>query len=344
MKHLKFAVFGTGFWSFYQISGWLELEGLELVAVCDKVLSKAQDTAKKFNVKNVYDNPEKLLDQHAQELDFVDIIADVDSHFELTGMVAKRGLDVVCQKPMAPDLETCLKMVQICRDAGVKLFINENYRWQRPVRRVKEIMDSGIIGNIFKARISFCSGFPVFENQPFLAELEQFILTDIGTHILDVCRFLLGEARTLYCMINRVNLRIKGEDVANVFMEMENGVHCYAEMSYASVPEVDSFPQPQLLVEGNKGTIQLYPQAEIHTTTRERTIKEVAQPVMYPWVDPDYASNHSCIVDAQRDLLEGLRGGKAETTGDDNFKTIRLVFASYDSARENTIIDMTKLS
>jgi len=173
---------------------------------------------------------------------------------------------------------------------------------------------------------------------------KRFILTDIGTHILDVCRFLLGEAKILHCMIKRINPVIKGEDVANVFMEMENGVHCYAEMSYASVPEVDSFPQPQVLIEGNKGTIQLYPRCEIHTTTREGTEKEIAQPVMYPWVDPDYASNHSCIVDAQRDLLKGLRGGKAETTGDDNFKTIQLVFASYDSAREEKIIDVTKLT
>src|SRR5690606_30298126 len=113
-------------------------------------------------------------------------------------------------------------MVRICKDANVSLFIHENWRWQSPIRKVKQLLDSGILGNVFKVRVSFCSGFPVFDNQPFLADLDEFILTDIGSHILDVCRFLCGEADSLYCHTARVNPKIKGEDVANVFMKMKN--------------------------------------------------------------------------------------------------------------------------
>ena len=115
-------------------------------------------------------------------------------------------------------------------------------------------MDSGVIGRAFKARVSFCSPFPVFDNQPFLAELDKFILTDIGSHVLDICRFLFGEAKSLYCLTQRVNQKIKGEDVANVLMEMQTGLHCYAEMSYASVLEKEAFPQTLVLVEGDKGS------------------------------------------------------------------------------------------
>jgi hypothetical protein len=53
---------------------------------------------------------------------------------------------------------------------------------------------------------------------------------------------------------------------------------------------------------------------------------------LYPWIDPDYAVIHSSIVDTQRDILNGLMGGKAETTGADNFKTVQLVWDSYRSA------------
>ena len=56
------------------------------------------------------------------------------------------------------------------------------------------------------------SGFPVFANQPFLKELEQFILTDLGSHTLDTARFLFGEAESLYCQTRRVHPDIKGED------------------------------------------------------------------------------------------------------------------------------------
>ena len=47
---------------------------------------------------------------------------------------------------------------------------------------------------MFRARVTYSNSFPVFDNQPFLKELEQFILTDIGTHILDTARMLFGEA------------------------------------------------------------------------------------------------------------------------------------------------------
>jgi predicted dehydrogenase len=172
---------------------------------------------------------------------------------------------------MAPDLETARHMVATCEQAGVPFFIHENFRWQTPIRKLKSILDSGVIGKQFKARVTFCSSFPVFNNQPFLAELEQFILTDIGSHILDICRFLFGEAQTLYCQINTVNPSIKGEDVANVLMQMSSGVQCYAEMSYASILEHERFPQTYVLVEADKGSVYLGPDFELRTTTREGT-------------------------------------------------------------------------
>jgi D-apiose dehydrogenase len=62
------------------------------------------------------------------------------------------------------------------------------------------------------------SGFPVFNNQPFLKELEQFILTDLGSHTLDTARFLFGEASSLYCQTRRIHADIRGEDVATIMM------------------------------------------------------------------------------------------------------------------------------
>ena len=69
----------------------------------------------------------------------------------------------------------------------------------------KQIIDSGVIGKPFKARVSFLSGFPVFDNQPFLMELDHFILTDMGSHVLDVVRFLFGECESLWCQTRAVN-------------------------------------------------------------------------------------------------------------------------------------------
>jgi len=121
----------------------------------------------------VYDDYEALLKN--ETIDFVEIITDVDSHEMFTIMAAEKGIHVVCQKPMAATLEQASNMVETCRNAGVKFFIHENFRWQAPIRKLKTALDAGVIGKPFKARVSYCSAFPVFDNQPFLATLSQFI-------------------------------------------------------------------------------------------------------------------------------------------------------------------------
>ena len=336
MSALRFAIIGTGFWASYQVAAWKELQGVELVAVYNRTPEKAEVLAKKFNVPGVYTDVNELL--ASESLDFVDIITSVDTHKQFTIAAAKHGIDVICQKPMAPSLSDAQEMVQVCKQHDVRLFVHENFRFQAPIRALKDAINSGSIGTPFKARVSFCSAFPVFENQPFLAELEHFIITDIGSHVLDICRFLFGEARSLVCLTQRVNKNILGEDVANVLMEMDNGLHCIAEMSYASILEKEAFPQTLVLVEGETGSLHLSNDFELKMTTREGTRSSLIKPVNYHWADPDYAVVHSSIVDCNQDILAGLQGGNAETTGDDNLKTVQLVWACYESATTKKMV------
>ncbi len=339
---MRGAIIGTGFWANYQIPAWQELEGVEIVAAYNRTRSKAEAIAQRFGIPNVYDSVDELLQK--EQLDFVDIITDVDTHPIFVQKAAEKGVHVICQKPMAASFSLAAVMVEVCHNAGVKFFVHENFRWQLPIRRLKSVIDSGVIGRPFKARVTFCSGFPVFDNQPFLAELEQFILTDIGSHVLDICRYLFGEAQTLYCQTQRVNQAIKGEDVANVFMKMQSGLHCFAEMSYASILEKESFPQTLVLVEGEKGSVHLTHDFFLKTTTRQGTEIVECKPQLYDWLDPDYAVVHSSIVDCNRNILNGLGGGKAETTGADNFKTVQLVFGAYESARQNRVLETAELN
>jgi predicted dehydrogenase len=338
---LRFAVLGTGFWANYQIPAWMVLEGIELVALYNRTRSKAEALANQYNVPSTYDDASELLER--EKIDFVDIITDVDTHASLTKMAAKKGITVICQKPMASKLHSAQEMVSECERLGVPLFIHENWRWQAPIRKVKEVLNSGVIGKVFKARVTFCSAFPVFENQPFLADLDEFILTDIGSHILDTCRFLFGEVQTLFCHTAAITPGIKGEDVANVFMKMKNGISCYAEMSYASILEYEPFPQTFLLIEGEHGSIQLTKDYTIHVTTRQETEVITATPKKYSWLDPKYAVVHASIVDCNRNILLALQGKhQAETTGADNLQTVKLVHAAYSSARTKNIIDVEK--
>jgi D-apiose dehydrogenase len=337
MGTMRFAMIGSGFWAQYQLSGWRELPGVECVAVCNRTAHKAAALAQKFAISSVYTDARDLF--RKEKLDFVDVVTDVATHCSFVKMAAEHHLPVICQKPMAPALHIAEQMVQSCRDAGVPLFVNENWRWQTPIRELKRILSSGIIGSAFRARLDMISGFPVLRNQPFLKELDQFILTDLGSHILDVARFLFGEAESVYCQTHRVHPDIKGEDVATVLLKMAGPITVVVEMAYAENPlERECFPQTLIFVEGDAGSAEITRDYWLHVTTKDGTRTSHHPPHRYPWVDPAYEIVHASIVPCQANLLEGLRGGSAETTGEDNLKTLKLVFAAYESSARNQVI------
>ena len=200
--------------------------------------------------------------------------------------------------------------------AQVPFLIHENFRWQTPLRALKDYLDAGHIGSPFRARIDFISGFPVFKNQPFLAELEQFILTDLGSHTLDIARFCFGEAALLYATTKRVHPNIQGEDVATILLKMQNEMTVLVEMAYAeNFVEREAFPQTLVYIEGEHGTLELAPDFQIRLTTSEGTKITRHAPPCYPWADPAYAAVHSSIVACNANLLAALKKGHRRNDG-----------------------------
>ena len=342
MTPLRFALFGAGFWARYQLAAWRELPDVECVAIYNRTKSKAEDLARSFGDPAIYDDPQKLLDR--EKLDFIDIVTDVDSHSRFVHLAAERRLPVICQKPMAASLSEAETMVAACRQNNTPFFIHENFRWQTPMRAVKQYLDEGRIGTPFRARIDMISGFPVFKNQPALKELKQFILTDLGTHILDLARFFFGEAESLYCQTHQIHPDIRGEDVATVMLRINGGrTTVLCEMAYAENPlERECFPETLLFIEGDRGSLELAPGFQVRLTTAKGTEVRRFPPRMYDWCDPAYAVVQSSIVDCHRNLLGALRGtSPAETTGEDNLRTMKLVFTSYESAERNEAVRLS---
>ncbi|MGD0224126.1 MAG: Gfo/Idh/MocA family oxidoreductase [Terriglobia bacterium] len=333
MASLRFAMFGAGFWSHYQLAGWKELAGAECVALCDPVRSRAEARAKEFGISHVYEEPREVF--RNESLDFVDVVTNPETHSDLVHLAAANKTAVICQKPMATSYLQAQGMVEVCRQAGVPFFVHENWRWQTPIRQLKRVLDEGRMGQPFRARLTMISGFPVFDNQPFLKEAEELVLTDVGTHVLDAVRFLFGEAKNLYCQIHRIHSDIRGEDVATVMLKMRGGATVLCELGYAgNYLENDRFPETFAFVEGEKGSVHLAPDFWIRMTTAEGTLAKRYPPPSYSWVDPAYAVAQASIVACHANILRSLRGeDAAETTGEDNLKTLRLVFGSYQSAR-----------
>lgn len=352
---MRIAVIGSGIWARYQVAGWQVLPGVQVAALYNRTRPKADALAKEFKIPAVYNDAEEMI--RRERPDAVDIITDVDTHPRFVQLAADLKVPVICQKPMAPSLADAERMVATCKAAGVPFYVHENWRWQFPIRQLRRILDEGTIGTPFRARLDMVSGFPVFINQPFFKTLEQFILTDMGSHVLDVARYLFGEARSVYCQTRRVHHDIRGEDVATVMMDMSpvtaagvsprvaanaQGVTVLCQLAYAeNYLEKDYFPQTFAFVEGSEGSVELAPDYFIRVTTEHGTQSRRYAPPRYSWADPAYDVVQSSIVPCNQDLLAGLRGEKTpETTGEDNLKTVRLVFAAYESAASDRMVPM----
>jgi D-apiose dehydrogenase len=267
------------------------------------------------------------------------IITSPETHHDLVLQVAARGIPVICQKPMATDWDSAVEMVTFCREKNVPFFIHENFRWQSPMLRVKKLLDSQVIGEPFKARVYFNSSFPVLQFQPTLAQMPEMIIADLGVHLFDLVRFFFGEAALVFCRTQKIGAGFMGENVANTFIETRSGVHCYVELSWASVVEYESFPQTLLYIEGTEGSINLYKDFQLSVIKKEGISKETVPIPSYAWLHPDYQASQAALVACNRDLMEAILGQKESgNRADHNLETLRLVYAAYESARTGQVV------
>src|SRR5688500_2366422 len=116
MKELRFAIIGTGFWARYQLAAWQEIPGARCVALYNRTRAKAEGLAREFAVPAVFDDAEALIRETRP--DFVDVITDVETHPHFVQLAAAHQVPVVCQKPMAPSLETARAMAAACEAAN----------------------------------------------------------------------------------------------------------------------------------------------------------------------------------------------------------------------------------
>ena len=83
--------------------------------------------------------------------------------------------------------------------------MHENFRFQTPMRKLKGLLDRDAIGQPTWARIAFRTGFDVYTNQPYMHHEKRLAILDVGIHVLDVARFLLGEVDRVSCETQRRN-------------------------------------------------------------------------------------------------------------------------------------------
>lgn len=331
---------GCGFFAHNHMHAWAQIDGAEIVAVCDLDPDKAEAMAKEFGISSVYSDAETMLREVAP--DFVDIATTSSTHRPLVALAAKYAKTIICQKPMADSLVDAQAMVDAVGQSGGHLIIHENFRWQKPFREIAQILNSGALGDVNFARFSFRHGYDNYKNQPYLAEIERFTIMDVGLHLFDLARALVGDATTLNCQTQRLNPIVKGEDAFTALIGHGNGATSVVDCSFYSKLVPHRFPQTLATIEGTSGTIELGEDymLTLHQGEERRTWS--VEPDVPDWGEKPWHVIQDSVISFQRHVVEVLKGvAEPMPSGRHNLGTLTLALAAYDSAETNQVIDLS---
>ena len=178
---MRIGVIGTGAMGQHHLRIYSEMRDVELVGLCDVDRNRAQSLAKMYNTTPYFDHKELL----KQELDGVSVVVPTTLHKEMALAAIKSGTHLLVEKPIADTIENADIMINSAHDAKIKLMVGHIERFNPAVLKLKEIIDSGMLGKI----VSISSR----RVGPFNPRIRDVgIIMDLGVHDIDVISFLYG--------------------------------------------------------------------------------------------------------------------------------------------------------
>ena len=150
-------IIGTSWWTemMYLPSLKSHLEA-ELVAICGRDRERARDLAKVNSIPQVFSDYRRLIGD--AQLDAVVVATPDDLHFPMTMVALEAGLHVLCEKPIANNVDDARRMQEGAKAAGVKNMVLFTWRWQPHWQHLKRLIDEGYIGRCHQARFAFDGG------------------------------------------------------------------------------------------------------------------------------------------------------------------------------------------
>jgi predicted dehydrogenase len=225
-------------------------ENNKLQALMVRDLERARKLAEEHGVPSYYDSVDGVLTD--PEVDAVHVATPVYLHCDHVIRAAEHGKHVLCEKPMAMNVDECRRMMEACHQNGVKLEVCFLLRFHPQYREIKQWIENGDLGEIIQARCSLLKWYPIEEGlwRRDPARAGGGVLMDMGPHAIDLLSYLLGDVSKVTAFIDS---RIGGwevEETATVLMQTKTGVHVIASTSFV-IPHGGSM----LEIYGSKGTV-----------------------------------------------------------------------------------------
>lgn len=317
----------------YSDAGW------DIVRIASRSTASAEAAATEFEIPAWSDRFDDVIED--ESVDVVDISLPPHLHREVCEKAFAAGKHVLVQKPIATTLKDATAIVAAADQAGVKLAVNQNGRWDPAVRACKKLIDDGVFGSMVTASMELRTRQPW---QSFWEDAELYprlMMLGMSIHHLDQFRYLFGEPRSITAVTQTYpGQPWAGESIAFYALRYSDEFLAYGFD--------DGFPWTEdwtvryrmegldAIATGNIG----WP-TDDHSTLR---IAEVDRPDTWlepalsrKWFPDAFAGTMGCLFNAIATDTEAAIGGR------DNLGTMRLVEAAYVSAAERRTVDLEEI-
>ncbi len=296
-------------------------DACDIAAVADIVQENAEFFARAFDVPRTYLDYREMLAEEG--LDMVSICTWPHLHEQMTVDCAEAGVRAVhCEKPMATTWGGCKRMVEACRRHGVQLTFNHMRRFAEPMRKAKELLDAGEIGELLRL------------------EFGRYNLCDYGSHQFDICGFFNDQAPALWVIAQvdyRRRRKVFGMDQENQAVALwlySNGVQGLALTAGRDLPAL----APHNRLVGTEGVIDLEPPGGPILRVRRKGAGEWETIEFAPGVNVHGPGAHERAI---AHAVECLETGQTPQIGADSaLQATELIFASWESARTRGRVDL----
>lgn len=342
-RPLKGVCIGAGYFSHFQYEAWQRIPEVEIVAFSNRDPVKAAEITARFGLTRCYADYREMFD--VERPDFVDIITPPPSHQAICAEAARRGIAIICQKPLGPSLAVARDIVADAARAGVPFMVHENFRFQPWHRELKRLISTGAIGDrlhslAFRSRMGDGWGEQAYiPRQPYFRDYPRLLVYETGVHFIDTFRYLAGDITRVMAWLRRLNPVIQGEDCGLLVFEFANGAIGQWDANRFNEP---ACPLPEarytfgeFLVEGNGGSLRLHLDGRI----THKPLGGSEREVVYAHERRGFAGD--CCYLTQRHLIDSLlTGAPCETSGTEYLRTMAIQEAVYTAAETRAPVDI----
>ena len=269
-KTLRVGVIGLGMGQFH-VQNYRKAAGCEVVALADVDEKRLKAFADEQKIEARYTDAAKMLEK--EKLDVVSVATPNKFHCPLTVAALEAGAHVLCEKPMALSQSQCHEMLQAARKANRRLMINFSYRFTEQSQALKQLVDSGFLGEVYTARTCWLRrrgmpGFGGWFGQKDMAGGGPLI--DLGVHRIDLALWLMGYPQPAWVMgttndaiarelADRAGKKFDVENHATGMVKFQSGASLLIEASWACNRSEPEYMETRLygtkagLVQKNQG-------------------------------------------------------------------------------------------